>query len=210
MGLRPPEMQFDIFLDLFRRSLVQAGHHRFHSNSERRMSSKSITLFAAALVAGCASSAPPPVAPAPEAKNALANEKEVTIATTLQTKEVAVDVHDGPRNGGTWIGAAPISDFILRDQKETTLGVWVDVPRVARGRPVLIAHGEADSVLSYSVSCDQIAANVKRTGGQLTFRTFDGDHVMPTGVVGEFLYAAFGPANGGPARAIKRPRRDLG
>jgi Ca-activated chloride channel homolog len=92
------------------------------------MSSKSITLFAAALMAGCASSAPPPVASVPEAKNALANAKEVTIAMPTQTKEVAVDVHDGPKNGGPWIGAAPISDFILRDQKETTLGVWIDVP----------------------------------------------------------------------------------
>lgn len=92
------------------------------------MSSKSITLVAVALLAGCASSAPPPAASAPQAKNALANAKEVTIAVAPQPAEVAGDVHDGPKNGGTWVGAAPISDFILRNQKETTLGVWVDVP----------------------------------------------------------------------------------
>lgn len=92
------------------------------------MSSKSITLVAAALLAGCASSPPPPVASAPQTKNALANAKEVTIAVAPQPTEVAGDVHDGPKNGGTWVGAAPISDFIMRNQKETTLGVWVDVP----------------------------------------------------------------------------------
>lgn len=92
------------------------------------MPSKSITLVAAALVAGCASSTPPPAASVPDAKNALANAKEVTIAVASQPTEVAADVHDGPQNGGSWVGAAPVSDFILRNQKETTLGVWVDVP----------------------------------------------------------------------------------
>jgi Ca-activated chloride channel homolog len=92
------------------------------------MSSKSITLLAAALVAGCASAPPPAPMSAPETKNALANAKEVSIAVAAEPKDVADNVHDGPKNGGPWIGAAPISDFILRDQKETTLGVWVDVP----------------------------------------------------------------------------------
>lgn len=92
------------------------------------MSSKSITLVAAALVAGCASSTPIPVAPAPESKNALANETQVPMTVAAKPIEVAADVHDGPRRDGPWVGAAPVSDFILRNQKETTLGVWVDVP----------------------------------------------------------------------------------
>lgn len=93
------------------------------------MSSKSIAFVAAAvLVAGCASSAPNSVVSAPAPKNALASAKEVTIAVPTKPVEVAADVHDGPRRDGSWIGAAPVSDFILRNQKETTLGVWVDVP----------------------------------------------------------------------------------
>jgi Ca-activated chloride channel family protein len=84
--------------------------------------------LAAALVTGCASSAPTPVASSSEAKNALANAKDVSIAVPNKPVEVAAPLQDGPRNDGSWIGAAPVSDFILRNQKETTLGVWVDVP----------------------------------------------------------------------------------
>jgi len=91
------------------------------------MSSKSIAVVVAALVTGCASSASTPVA-SPVPKNELANAKEVTIPVSAKPVEVAADVHDGPRNGSSWIGAAPVSDFILRNQKDTTVGVWVDVP----------------------------------------------------------------------------------
>jgi Ca-activated chloride channel family protein len=90
------------------------------------MSSKSITLVAVALVAGCASSSS--VASLSQPKNALANAKEVSIAVAAKPVELAADLHDGPRRDGPWIGAAPVSDFILQNQKETTLGVWIDVP----------------------------------------------------------------------------------
>ena len=92
------------------------------------MSSKTITFVAAALVAGCASSTSTLPVSSPEPKNALANGNEVSVAVADKPVQVAADVHDGPRSNGPWIGAAPVSDFILRDQKETTLGVWVDVP----------------------------------------------------------------------------------
>lgn len=90
------------------------------------MSSKTIAVVAAALVAGCASSTP--IVSSSEPKNALANANEVSVAIAAKPVEVATNAHDGPRGDGPWIGAAPVSDFILRNQKDTTLGVWVDVP----------------------------------------------------------------------------------
>ncbi len=121
------------------------------------MSSKSISFVVAALVAGCTSSTSVPVASSSTPKNALANAKEVSIAVAAKPVEVAANVHDGPNQNGSWIGATPVSDFILRNQKETTLGVWIDVPS---GQSAL--HSKSSVALVVDTSGSMAGAKIEQ------------------------------------------------
>ena len=55
-----------------------------------------------------------------------------------QPIKVAVDpatvapTPDRPADGGPWVGAAGLSEFVLAGSSDTTLGVWVDVPSSAK------------------------------------------------------------------------------
>lgn len=112
------------------------------------MSSKSIAFVAAVFVSGCAA-APPPVSASAQPNNALVNASSVSTDVPAKPIQVAADVHDGPRSDASWIGAAPVSDFILRNQKDTTLGIWVDVPS---GQSALHAKSSVSLVIDTSGS----------------------------------------------------------
>ncbi|WP_272458877.1 vWA domain-containing protein [Polyangium jinanense] len=97
---------------------------------------KLIALFTATLLAGCATAAPqaPAASPAHESGAASAPKKSepttLVVASGGDAPQGAAS--DAPRENASWIGAAPASDFILRSQRETLLGVWVDVPTAAK------------------------------------------------------------------------------
>lgn len=139
------------------------------------MSSKSISFVVAALVAGCTSSAPVPVASSAEPKNALANAKEVSIAVAAKPVEVAADVHDGPSRNSAWIGATPVSDFILRNQKETTLGVWVDVPS---GQSALSSKSSVALVVDTSGSMSGAKIEQARAAAHRLVDSLSGDDIL--------------------------------
>ena len=70
----------------------------------------------------------------------------------------------------------------------------VTVPdRAARGRRVFVSHGQQDHVLAYQITARQIVPALHGLGANVTFRTFQGDHVIPRAEAREFLDAAFAP-----------------
>ena len=64
----------------------------------------------------------------------------------------------------------------------------------ARGRRVFVSHGHQDHILSYQITAKEIVPALHGLGAQVTFRSFEGDHVIPRAVATEFLDATFGPA----------------
>jgi len=88
------------------------------------MLSKSIALLAAIVLTGCSTT----ITPSSPSNLDVTVAEEVSISVAGASTDGAPSAYDGPRDGGSWIGAAPISDFILRNQRETTIAVWIDVP----------------------------------------------------------------------------------
>ncbi|MDI1483930.1 VWA domain-containing protein [Polyangium sp. y55x31] len=97
---------------------------------------KVIALFTATLLAGCATAAPqaPAASPTHESDAAAASKTPAQTTLVMASGGDAAQgpASDAPRENASWIGAAPASDFILRSQRETLLGVWVDVPTAAK------------------------------------------------------------------------------
>lgn len=90
----------------------------------------SVTLMAAALLAGCAASPATFVAKTSTVETPSSTNKPATEKPS-EPAQVAASTEDAPRDTGTWIGAAPTSDFVLHGQRETLLGVWIDIPQGA-------------------------------------------------------------------------------
>jgi len=81
----------------------------------------------------------------------------------------------GARKGGSWIGAAGESDFILAGTSESILGVWVDVPSGA-GR----ARAQADVALVIDTSGSMAGPkieNARAAAAELVNKLADGDIV---------------------------------
>ena len=92
---------------------------------------KVIALFTATLLAGCAAAVPPapPASATNEAAAAPKSPDHGALAVASDVEPEKGPASDAPRENASWIGAAPASDFLLRSQRETLLGVWVDVPK---------------------------------------------------------------------------------
>lgn len=123
------------------------------------------------LLLGCASGAGAPLhGSAGGAISAQAAETGEPLA--VATDPVAADE---PIATGPWVGAAAASSAVLPGVRETAVGVWVDVPKVAREShaPVMLSL-VVDT--SGSMANDKIA-NAKRAASQLVSGLHEGDMV---------------------------------
>ena len=80
-------------------------------------------LLVASLSVGCAT----PLTLTPDR----APERSSTIQVATDPPATA-PLPDRPADGGPWVGAAGLSEFVLAGSSDTTLGVWVDVPSSAK------------------------------------------------------------------------------
>src|SRR5262249_18985057 len=90
--------------------------------------------------------------------------------------DLAIQATDTPtKRGGTWIGAAGESDFMLAGTHDTTLGVWVDVPAASTR-----SRAPADVALVIDVSGSMAGAkieNARLAARDLIEKLADGDIV---------------------------------
>jgi Ca-activated chloride channel family protein len=99
------------------------------------MSRLPIVVATALALAGCAAHPPPPAVagPAPQPLAvAVAPPPEPSPLAPLPEPFPAAPDRPRPSPAGTWIGAAGDSELLLAGERETYLGVWVDVPVIAR------------------------------------------------------------------------------
>lgn len=133
--------------------------------------------FFAPLLAGCASSAAAPTAPAQSAAVVEKAPLAVAVAGDEPSDAQAI-ASDTPRRNPSdpWIGAAGLSDMVLDDGAETFMGVWVDVPDdVNRGaRPPVALSLIVDT--SGSMAGPKMV-NAKLAAKQLVERLSSGDIV---------------------------------
>lgn len=91
------------------------------------MSKLARVVLIAPILAGCASSA---ATPTPTAMSATPDRAPLAVAAPEGTETApVVAAPETPRpEGGPWIGASGLSDFVMAGGGESYLGVWVDVP----------------------------------------------------------------------------------
>ncbi len=127
----------------------------------------------AVALAACAP-APMLVAAAPVASEPLAAPDQVALRGDL-----AIQATDRPvAKGGSWIGAAGESDFLLAGSRDTAVGVWIDVPSASRR-----ARSPADVALVIDTSGSMAGAkieNARAAARQLVDKLADGDIVSIT------------------------------
>ncbi len=111
-------------------------------------------------VVGCGASAFAPVASAPDAHREAPN----------------VAAEDGPRDRGTWIGAAAASDAFVPGAQNTFVAVWVDVPKVSEDAAQAPAAVALVIDTSGSMAGDKIK-NARLAAQKLVDNLRDGDIV---------------------------------